>query len=144
MKLGPEEYPLIGSQGTALVVYKLRRLGIPAMEAGEGMPFDVVAFPGDRVIRIQCKATQSLDHRRKAFRFATHKGRWAKDMTNSKPMTAYLPHEVDFIAMIALPIEAVMFRPAKDVGKQTQISLSKLQAPNVEMTSWRAAIESIK
>jgi len=142
MKLGPQDYTHVGAQGVALVVYKLRSLGIPAQEAGEGMPFDVLAFPGGRIIRIQVKATQSADYRSR-FSFITSKGRRSCDPSNSRPLKAYTAGEVDLIALAALPLEAVLFRPAAQVSKRTQVAASKFKVPELERTTFEAAVEAL-
>lgn len=142
-KLGPQNHALVGSQGVALVVYTLRRLGYPAMEAAEGLPFDVVSLHAGRPIRIQSKSTQAASGG--CYNFITAKGRWATKTRHSASLTTYTGDEVDILACAALSIDKVLFVPV------TSITTSKLQIPearfadsDVSATSLRDSLETLK
>lgn len=84
------------------------------MEAGEGLPFDILAVYSGHTIRIQTKSTQSCD-KSKRYSFIAARGRYATKNRHASPLTQYASHEVDLIACAALPIDKVLFRPITQV-----------------------------
>lgn len=142
MILGPQQYALVGAQGAALTVYKLRRIGVHAVEVGEGLPFDVLAFPEDRrIVRIQAKATQAIKGKKLAF--MTSRGRYAKATKHSIDLTEYTDRDVDLIALAALPLNRVLFLPVTEVGQKTIVPVSRFQSEDLERVSFDEAVASI-
>jgi len=143
LKLGPQNYSLVGSQGVALVVYTLRRMGYPAMEAGEGLPFDVLAIHDGQTIRIQTKSTQSCTKDGR-YSFIAARGRYATKNRHAAPLTTYTSADVDIIACVALPIDKVLFVPVTKVMTKKIVLLdSGFEAADAAKNSYKEALKEL-
>jgi hypothetical protein len=111
-------------------------LGIRAEEMGGNLPFDVLALHNGRSIRIQVKTTGTYRSANR-FRFLTWRGRFA--LTNDRPITPYSTSETDFVALVALPLEAVVFRHVSEIGPTTTLDRAEFMKPDCAWTSFQAA-----
>lgn len=125
-----------------MVVYTLRKMGIQAMEAGEGLPFDVLAVHEGRTVRIQTKSTQSCKGGR--FSFITARGRYAPDSRHATSLTGYTFGEADMLACSALPIEKVLFVPvARVAGTRLSFDEAAFSAPGAAAESFREGLKEL-
>ena len=105
----------IGKAAEHLVCADLLMQGVPAFLSDQGMPFDVIAPVGDRLIRIQVKATlqpKSIvpknggkTHRSHGYQF--HVRRRGRDGKGSRLSDMHC----DIVALVALDVRAVAYLP---------------------------------
>lgn len=113
------------------------------MEAGEGLPFDVLAFRSGTPIRIQAKSTQGLN-RSKQYSFIAAKGKYAKKGA-SCPLVNYTKKEIDFLACAALSLDKVLFIPITKV-KTARINIdpAEFEKPDATKTSFLNGLKVLK
>lgn len=105
------------------------------MEAGEGLPFDVMAYHSGKLIRIQTKSTQG-PRSGSRYSFITARGRYANKNSHAVSLTTYTRAEVDLIACAALSIDKVLFVPV------TKVITDRLNIDVTEFVKTDAAKES--
>lgn len=131
----------IGAAGQALVIYRLRALGVPAVEAPEGLPYDLVAFHETVPLRVQVKTTSKFyTASEKSFRWSLLRGRYGDSHVPRVDQGQYTAQEADLIALAALPTSAVMFLPVPQYQERITISADVMNEPQ---TTWDSFITSV-
>ena len=107
-------------KAAALVVFKLRKMGVPAQEVTDNPYFDVVAFPFGQTIRIKLRPTESND-KRGVMRFRLTTGVYGEE---KRP---YNLTDADLVAFVALHLEAVTFLACIDLTEIINITKSRFE-----------------
>jgi hypothetical protein len=99
-----------GKAAEHLVCCDLILQGVNAFLADQGLPYDLIADDGDRLLRIQVKATRKLIHLKKqgmSYRFGLRRGRKSSGTFNFS--------NVDFFAFVALDIKSIAYLPSAEL-----------------------------
>jgi hypothetical protein len=127
----------IGEAGTHFVLSRLLSWGIPAHAAGPGLPYDVIADPGEGfgLIRIQAKATTV--ERDNGFRFVLKRGYHR----TRRGIFDYCPGDFDIASFVTLRHDRVLFQtyPVHNFRARYE----DFVAEGAERESWAAALEML-
>lgn len=113
----------VGEAGEYYAAYALSLLGVQVLPAtGVCAAYDLVADVGGRLLRVQVKGTGSTNPKGR-YDFTIERGKASR-----RPLSA---DECDVLALVAVNIPAVVFRPASEYVGQTTTTVQQSEFRNL-------------
>ncbi|MCW8306876.1 hypothetical protein AruPA_07485 [Acidiphilium sp. PA] len=128
---------MIGEAGASLATSRLLAWGFPTQQAMPGSPYDLsVDLADGGHARIQVKTTNRLKDR--AYHWILKRG----CSSSASGTFRYERGDFDIAALVALPIDRVLFRIAPI--ERASVKQASMLAPAIELTSWQTALRAFK